>query len=125
MRRHPILTAFGVLAGLSLFTAYWPASAIVVGVVAGARATGVDSRAWSLTRRVARAVVRRFQRQRTPPPPAEPPAATAPQPARRERVGPEHSVGLHAREQRQPQPRQRAPRTHRPRVGAGVDGPGD
>ena len=32
VRRHPILAGFGVLSGLSLFSALWPVSAIVVAV---------------------------------------------------------------------------------------------
>ena len=42
VRRHPILAAFGVLSGLSLFSALWPLSAIVVGVAVAGHATGLD-----------------------------------------------------------------------------------
>ena len=45
-RRHPFYAAFGVLAALSLFSAFWPVSAIVTGAIVAARATGLDKLAW-------------------------------------------------------------------------------
>src|SRR3989442_14679499 len=77
LRRHPIRAAFGVLAGLSLFATYWPASAIVVGVVAGSRATGLDRKAWSEARLLARLVATRLRRRRPAPQGPPPPAAPA------------------------------------------------
>ena len=57
VRRHPILTGFGVLSGLSLFSALWPLSAIVVAIAVGGHATGLDRAAWRITRTVAARVV--------------------------------------------------------------------
>jgi hypothetical protein len=53
VRRHPILAGFGVLSGLSLFSALWPVSAIVISVAIAGHVTGLDRAAWSLTRTVA------------------------------------------------------------------------
>jgi hypothetical protein len=53
VRRHPILAAFGVLSGLSLFSALWPVSAVVVGVAVAGHATGLDRAAWRLAERLA------------------------------------------------------------------------
>ena len=82
-RRHPILAAFGVLAGLSLFAAYFPLSAIVTGVVVGAHASGVDGAAVRLGRRVGSGLAQRWRarhhRSIVPPPPpptVEPPASS-------------------------------------------------
>jgi len=50
-RRHPILTGFGILAGLSLFAAYFPISAFVTAGLVGAHATGADRLALRGTRR--------------------------------------------------------------------------
>lgn len=61
LRRHPLLAGFGVLAALSLFAAYWPASAIVTGVVVAARASGADRAALSLLERTARRVLNRVR----------------------------------------------------------------
>ena len=91
LRRHPLLAGFGVLAALSLFAAYWPASAIVTGVVVAARASGADRAALSFLERSARRVLGRLRNgpgdgpgaqgsAPEPPVPAEPPVA-APEPA--------------------------------------------
>src|ERR1700693_3137703 len=53
LRRHPILAAFGVLSGLSLFSALWPVSAIVIAVAVAGHATGLDRAAVLLAERVA------------------------------------------------------------------------
>ena len=42
IRRHPILAGFGVLSALSLFSALWPASAIVIPVAIAGDATELD-----------------------------------------------------------------------------------
>ncbi|HEY4870239.1 MAG TPA: hypothetical protein VII79_09550, partial [Candidatus Dormibacteraeota bacterium] len=60
-RRHPILAGFGVLAGLSLFAAYFPLSAIVTCVLVGVRASGADRAAVRLGRRVGSGLVRRWR----------------------------------------------------------------
>jgi hypothetical protein len=90
LRRHPILAAFGALAGLSLFAAYWPASAVITGVVVVGRATGADMVAWrwlrSTSARMAGRVQqawRRHEAKHGAPEPAAPsptPAPSAPQP---------------------------------------------
>src|SRR5205807_4521959 len=67
IRRHPILAAFGVLAALSLFAAYWPVSAVVTGALVGARASGIDRIALQWVRRGAAAAMRRFHRIPEPP----------------------------------------------------------
>ncbi|MGA7987518.1 MAG: hypothetical protein WCB51_03870, partial [Candidatus Dormiibacterota bacterium] len=53
VRRHPIVAGFGVLSGLSLFSALWPVSAIVISVAIAAHVTGADRAAWSITRALA------------------------------------------------------------------------
>jgi hypothetical protein len=53
VRRHPIVAGFGVLSGVSLFSALWPVSAIVISVAIAGHVTGLDRAAWSLTRTVA------------------------------------------------------------------------
>jgi hypothetical protein len=53
VRRHPILAGFGVLSGLSLFSALWPVSAIVIAVAIAGHATGLDRAAVLLVERVA------------------------------------------------------------------------
>ncbi|MBV9101658.1 MAG: hypothetical protein JOZ46_11815 [Candidatus Dormibacteraeota bacterium] len=79
-RRHPILTAFGVLAGLSLFAAYFPVSAIVTAVVVGVHATGADKLGLRAARRVGAAVLQRWHARHAPPPGgAQPPSPDGPQ----------------------------------------------
>jgi hypothetical protein len=87
LRRHPILAAFGALAGLSLFAAYWPASAVITGVVVVGRATGADMVAWrwlrSTSTRIAGRVQQAWRRHETKhgaPEPAAPPPAPIPTP---------------------------------------------
>ena len=140
VRRHPILAAFGVLAGLSLFAAYWPASAIVVGVAAGAHATGVDRRAWVVARSMAAKVVTHVHRRTgaTTPPPAGshaplPEGSVSAPPTPSERLGHEaprvrlehkpHTRGVHPRSARRDQRHSRRPRVPADRVGNGIDGP--
>lgn len=61
LRRHPVLAGFGVLAALSLFAAYWPASAIVTAVIVAGRATGADQAAYVAAQRGVRALARRIR----------------------------------------------------------------
>jgi hypothetical protein len=89
VRRHPILAAFGVLSGLSLFSALWPASAIVVSVAIAADATGLDRKAWAVTKsvaeRIATAVHAHTHVDPTAPAPVAPaPPAPQPSPPRRD-----------------------------------------
>lgn len=72
-RRHPILTAFGVLAGLSLFAAYFPISAFVTAAVVGARATGIDRRATRAIMRVAGFISQHWRSRHAHEPPSQPP----------------------------------------------------
>ena len=78
-RRHPILAGFGVLAGLSLFAAYFPISAIVTGVVVGAHASGADRAALSIGRRLGSRLAQRWRTRHhgsgAPSPTAEPPVS--------------------------------------------------
>ncbi|MFZ0920244.1 MAG: hypothetical protein WAN83_09250, partial [Candidatus Dormiibacterota bacterium] len=80
VRRHPILAAFGVLSGLSLFSALWPLSAVVVGVAVAGHATGLDRAALHLAERLADRVTS-SARHRTRVEPAPAPPAPAPQPS--------------------------------------------
>lgn len=79
LRRHPVLAGFGVLAALSLFAAYWPASAIVTGVLVAGRATGMDRALFGAARRVASAAARRIRSRGRHDPSPQPP--TSPEPA--------------------------------------------
>ena len=72
-RRHPILTGFGILAGVSLFAAYFPISAIVTAVIVGGRATGADRLALHAGERAVRWIGERLHRT-----PAHPPAPPTP-----------------------------------------------
>src|SRR4029077_10743044 len=87
VRRHPIIAAFGVLSGLSLFSALWPLSAVVVGVAVAGHATGLDRAALHLVERLAERVSSSARLRAHPgpapaprPPPAPPGAAPAPPP---------------------------------------------
>jgi hypothetical protein len=80
-RRHPILTGFGVLAGVSLFAAYFPISAIITGVVVGAHATGADRVAWRWTERAATWVQSKLHRHAASPPVSAPAPPAAPSPS--------------------------------------------
>jgi len=62
LRRHPILAGFGLLAGLSLFAAWWPVSAVITGVVVAGRATGADVAAWRWLRGTSSRVAGRLRR---------------------------------------------------------------
>ena len=88
VRRHPILAGFGVLSGLSLFSALWPASAIVVAVAVAADATGLDRKAWSLTRSVAGRITAAVGDHTRTDPVAPSPAPVAPVRVRRSRQRP-------------------------------------
>src|SRR5579884_890891 len=82
-RRHPILTGFGILAGVSLFASYFPLSAIVTGALVAFTATGADHVAMRAARRIGSAVAARWRvRTATPPPPPPAPEPPAPQPRR-------------------------------------------
>ncbi len=78
VRRHPILAGFGVLSALSLFSALWPASAIVVSVAIAADATGLDRKAWSLTTTVAERTATAVRGREQPDPPSPAPVVPAP-----------------------------------------------
>src|SRR5580658_8290807 len=141
IRRHPILAGFGVLSGLSLFSALWPVSAIVIAVAIAGHATGLDRTAVLLVERVAARIDasahHRTHPDPTPTTPTPAPAAPAPSPEpcapaptapRREVHTPATPT---ARSRRDPH----APATHRPvrarrpqtsehRVGSRSDGPG-
>src|ERR1019366_7810203 len=142
VRRHPILTAFGVLSGLSLFSALWPVSAVVVGVAVAGHATGLDRAAWRLAERLAARISSSAPHQAPPDPaPAAPtprgpepsaPAPSAPAPSaphrdahapaapatRSHRDPHSHGRGAH----RPSRTRRAQPAEHH--VGSGVDGPG-
>src|ERR1700680_1099239 len=88
VRRHPILTAFGVLSGLSLFSALWPLSAVVIAVAVAGHATGLDQAALHLAERVAARISAsahhhgHSEPEPVAPEPAAPqPSAPAPQPS--------------------------------------------
>ena len=68
-----------MLAALSLFAAYWPASAVITGIVVAGRATGADRVALGVIRRGAAAVARRLHHS-TPPPPDLAPGPEPPPP---------------------------------------------
>ena len=114
IRRHPILAAFGVLAALSLFAAYWPVSAIVTGVLVGARASGADRVAYRWLSRGAAAVAHRFRR--APTSPADPPGGRAPEPPA------PSSSPVPSPRQGAPSPVTRAPDRSRPEPGRAAAG---
>src|SRR6202035_3013422 len=94
VRRHPILAAFGVLSGLSLFSALWPLSAIVVGVAVAGHATGLDRAALHLAERLGvriRSSVRHGVHPE-PAPGAPEPAAPTPAPVAPHPSAPEPSA---------------------------------
>ena len=144
VRRHPILAAFGVLSGLSLFSALWPLSAIVVGVAVAGHATGLDRavlhQAERLGDRVRSSVHHRVHSEPAPVPSAPAPAApapVAPHPTAPGPSAPRHEAhapaATAARSHRAPHAH--VPTTHRheparrPRIverhpGSKIDGPG-
>jgi hypothetical protein len=141
VRRHPILTAFGVLSGLSLFSALWPLSAVVIAVAVAGHATGLDQAALHLAERVAARVSasahRRGHSEPVPvaPEPAAPqPSAPAPQPSapsapRREAHPPSAPAARSRREPHLQPTGHRVARTRHPKpaerhVGSGIDGTG-
>jgi hypothetical protein len=137
IRRHPILAGFGVLSGLTLFSALWPASAIVIAVVIAGHATGLDHAAVLLVERLAARISASAHHHEHPDPgPVAPaPAPPAPEPSAPVPTAPRRAVHTPStpavRSHRDPH----APVTHRParvrrpqtpehRVGARNDGPG-
>lgn len=108
-RRHPFYAAFGVLAALSLFSAFWPVSALITGAVVAARATGADRLAGRVLVRGARWI--RVKVAGNPLPPEAPAPADAPPGA------PDLSVDT-AVHHRAPALRSPAVRTHRTRSAA-------
>src|SRR5579863_2017063 len=139
IRRHPILAGFGVLSGLSLFSALWPVSAIVIAVAIAGHATGLDRAAFLLVERVAARIdasahhrthpepspVTQAPGAPTPSPEPSAPSPTAPRrevhtpatPAARSRRDP-HAPAVHRRV------RPRHPQTSEHHVGSRSDGPG-
>ncbi|MFI5287742.1 MAG: hypothetical protein ACHQ4F_15700 [Candidatus Dormibacteria bacterium] len=139
VRRHPILAAFGVLSGLSLFSALGPVSAVVVAVAVAGHATGLDRTALRVVERLAtRISVSAHHRDHREPAPA-PTAPTTPEPAapapapsapRRETHTPSAPSaplrrGPHARTSAAQRPvRTRRPATPERHAGSRMDGPG-
>jgi hypothetical protein len=118
LRRHPILAGFGVLSGLSLFAALWPVSAIVISVAVAADATGLDRKAWSLTRSVAERIASAVRGRAHQDPSPSPPTPVAPQTAapRRDVRPPSIPTARVRREPRAQQPAAHAPgRARHPR----------
>jgi hypothetical protein len=137
LRRHPILAAFGVLSGLSLFSALWPASAVVIAVAVAGHATGLDRVALHMVERLAVRISSSAHHRANPDPAPSAPAPAAPEPSPASPSAPRH--GAHApvipaaRSRRQPHAhppaahrsgRARHPVTAERRVDAGMDGPG-
>jgi hypothetical protein len=137
VRRHPILSAFGILSGLSLFSALWPVSAIIVGVAVAGHATGADRAVLHIAERLAARLVTSMRHPAHHEPEPAAPAPTAPQPsapepsAPRREAHPPTAPAVRSRRAHHPQ----TPSTHRheparrPRgveheVGSTVDGPG-
>jgi hypothetical protein len=137
VRRHPILAAFGVLSGLSLFSALWPVSAVVVAVAVAGHATGLDRAAVLLVERLAVRVGASAHRRAHPEPAPTAPAPAAPQPAAPVSSSPRrgaHTPATPAARSRR-DPHTHAPGGHRPvrsrrpaiaerHVGSGIDGTG-
>jgi hypothetical protein len=82
-RRHPILTGFGLLAGVSLFASYFPLSAVVTAGLVAVKATGADAAAVRAGSRLFNAVVQRWRARSADPPQRDvpQPVPTAPEPA--------------------------------------------
>src|SRR5580704_4662186 len=81
VRRHPILSAFGILSGLSLFSSLWPVSAIVVGVAVAGHATGADRAVLHIAERLAARLVSSMHHPAHHEPGPAAPAPAAPQPS--------------------------------------------
>src|SRR4029077_19338245 len=110
VRRHPIIAAFGVLSGLSLFSALWPLSAVVVGVAVAGHATGLDRAALHLVERLAERVSSSARLRAHPGP--------APAPPTRQHRSPPHPPRQHldARRPHPPHPRRFGAALTRPRT---------
>src|SRR5579863_6277632 len=115
IRRHPILAGFGVLSGLSLFSALWPVSAIVIAVAVAGHATGLDRAAVLLVERVA-ARIDASARHRTHPDPAPVAAAPtpSPEPSAPAPTAPRREVHTPAAPAARPRRDPHAPAAHRP-----------
>jgi hypothetical protein len=117
-RRHPILTGFGVFAGLSLFAAYFPISAIVTAVIVGAHATGADRAGLRIGERAGCWLRSRLPHRAPDPVSASPPAPAAPslsQPVQRETTALQRSAhALHQREHQQREQRRSPSRRQEP-----------
>src|SRR5580704_17238418 len=142
IRRHPILAGFGVLSGLSLFSALWPVSAIVIAVAIAGHATGLDRAAVLLVERLAARIDASAHHRTHPEPdpktpspsapvapaPAPEPSAPAPPAPRRQVHTPAAPAARSRRDPRAPSPHRpapaRRPRAPEHRVGARHDGPG-
>jgi hypothetical protein len=137
VRRHPILTAFGILSGLSLFSALWPVSAIVVGVAVAGHTTGADRAVLHVAERLAERVVSSMHHPAHHEPGPAAPAPTPPQPSAPEPAAPRREAhppaAPAARSRRAPHPHSpgahrhepaRRPRTVEHEVGSTADGPG-
>jgi hypothetical protein len=122
VRRHPILAAFGVLSGLSLFSALWPVSAIVVSVLIAADATGLDRKAWSVTKSVAERIATTVHAHTHGDPTAPAPEPVAPAPPAPHPSAPRRDV--HAPSVSHPPARARHPRKADHPVETRIDGRG-
>src|ERR1700681_547003 len=81
VRRHPILAAFGVLSGLSLFSALWPLSAVVIAVAVAGHAPGLDRAALLLAERLAARISSSAHHRDHSEPGPTAPAPAAPEPS--------------------------------------------
>jgi hypothetical protein len=137
VRRHPILAAFGVLSGLSLFSALWPVSAIVIAVAVAGHATGLDRAAVLLAERLAARISASAHHRdhpepgaTAPTPSASEPSAPAPSAPRREAHAPAAPAARSRRDPYANAPTARRPaRTRHPiteerHVGSSIDGGG-
>ena len=118
VRRHPILSAFGILSGLSLFSALWPVSAIVVGVAVAGHATGADRAVLHIAERLAARIASSMHHAAHHVPGPVAPAPTAPQPSAPEPSAPRREVHAPAapaaRSHRAPHPRTPGSHRHEP-----------
>ena len=119
VRRHPILAGFGVLSGLSLFSALWPVSAIVVSRRHRLQTRpALDRAAWSLTsaRLAARAhCIARSPDHESHADPSPPPTAPRREVPHRRRRNRQRRDGTSAR-RRSGEPRRRRRRVFDPRA---------
>src|SRR5580698_5258094 len=113
IRRHPILAGFGVLSGLSLFSAMWPVSAIVIAVAIAGHATGLDRAAVLLVERVA-ARIDASAHHRTHPDPTPVTPAPAPEPAAPAPTAPRREVHTPATPAARSRRETHTPAAHRP-----------